>query len=758
MFEPGLSMRRTLLVIALVVLTCSEASAQDGNGAPRLPPAASYRVAKAEGSIKVDGRLDDAGWQGTPDIPIDFEYTPGDNTPAPVRSVCHITFDHDNLYLGCAGFDPRPQEIRARRFDRDNVNRLVLDDHFVFLIDPFNDQRRAFQFRVNALGAQAEAVLSTAEGYEDWSWDAIWASAGRLTDTGFEVEVAIPFKSLRFPKTDDVQTWGILLERSWPRDLRHRMGSAPRDRRNTCLLCEANKVTGFQGITPGRNIEIAPTVTGSRTDARSDFPAGPLEQGSFTPEVGGDFRWGVTPNVSFNATVNPDFSQVEADVAQLDVNTRFALFYPEKRPFFLEGADFFNTPVQAVFTRTVADPDAGLKLTGKVGKTTSNAVGLFTARDALTNLLLPSNQATGATSLDQDAYTVVGRYRRDVGRASYLGALYTGRYGDAYANSLGGVDFYHQLGRSTSIRAQYLASVTDYPDQVVTGFDQPDGAFRGGAFNAQLNHQTDRWAASASYEDLSPNFRADVGFVPRVDTRSVELNGSRLLFREKGWYTVLAPGVFYQQVSDHNGDLTDRAGGLTLAYQGPMQGAAHLNLYRARELYLGVAYDKTRFTGTYSLKPSGGLGFGITAYVGDAVDYTNQRLANEFRIAPSANISIGRGLSFEISDDFQRLSDAGTEIFRANLLQSKVIYQVSTRTMLRAIVQYRDITRNPAEYSAPVNEQDQNLFGQFLFSYKVNPQTVVFLGYSENNGATQDFDLTRRNRTLFAKVGYAWRP
>jgi hypothetical protein len=751
-------MPRTLLVLALVLIALSEASAQDGNGTRRLPPAASYRVAPAGGTIKVDGRLDDAGWQGAQDIPIDFEYTPGDNTPAPVRSVCHITFDHDNLYLGCEGFDPRPQEIRARRFDRDNVNRLVLDDHFVFLIDPFNDQRRAFQFRVNALGAQAEAVLSTAEGYEDWSWDAIWASAGRLTDTGFEVEAAIPFKSLRFPKTDEVQTWGVLLERSWPRDLRHRMGSAPRDRRNTCLLCEANKVTGFQGITPGRNIEIAPTVTGSRTDARSDFPAGPLEEGSFTAEVGGDFRWGVTPNVSFNATVNPDFSQVEADVAQLDVNTRFALFYPEKRPFFLEGADFFNTPVQAVFTRTVADPDAGLKLTGKVGKTTSNAVGLFTARDALTNLLLPSNQATGATSLDQEAYTVVSRYRRDVGSASYVGALYTGRYGDAYANSLGGLDLYHQLGRSTSVRAQYLASVTDYPDQVVSGFGQPDGAFRGGAFNVQLNHQTDRWAASGSYQDLSPNFRADVGFVPRVDTRSVELNGSRLLYREKGWYNLLSPGVFYQQVSDHNGELTDRAGGLTLTYQGPLQGAAHLNLYRARELYLGVVYDKTRFAGTYSFKPSGSLGFGIAAHAGDAVDYTNERLAKEFRLTPSANISIGRGLSFEISDDFQRLSDAGTEIFRANLLQSKVIYQVSTRTMLRAIVQFRDLTRNPAAYAVPVNERDQNLFGQFLFSYKVNPQTVVFLGYSENNGATQDFDLTRRNRTLFTKVGYAWRP
>ncbi|HSR16153.1 MAG TPA: carbohydrate binding family 9 domain-containing protein, partial [Gemmatimonadales bacterium] len=246
--------RRLSALLTALILPASQLVAQGGNVPGTLPAPASYRVAAATGPIKVDGRLDDGGWQGTAEIPIDFEYTPGNNVAPPVRSICRLTYDRDNLYIGCVGLDPDPGRIRARLFDRDNTQRLVLDDHFVFLIDPFNDQRRAFQFRVNALGAQADAVLSTAEGYEDFSWDAIWTSAGRLTGQGFEVEIAIPFRSLRFPKTDGVQTWGFLFERSWPRDLRHRMQSAPRDRSNACLLCEANKVTGFQGITPGRNV------------------------------------------------------------------------------------------------------------------------------------------------------------------------------------------------------------------------------------------------------------------------------------------------------------------------------------------------------------------------------------------------------------------------------------------------------------------------------------------------------------------------
>ena len=172
-----------------------------------------------------------------------------------------------------------------------------------------------------------------------------------------------------------MQTWGFEAFRSWPRNVRHRLSSQPRDRDKGCLLCQENKVTGFEGLAQGRNVELDPTATFSRTDERAAATdAGARERQRRRAMSGVTGRWSVTPNLTLNGTVNPDFSQVEADVAQLDVNQRFALFYPEKRPFFLEGIDFFTTPIQAVFTRTVADPTFGAKLTGKQG---ANAVGVF---------------------------------------------------------------------------------------------------------------------------------------------------------------------------------------------------------------------------------------------------------------------------------------------------------------------------------------------------------------------------------------------
>ena len=743
---------------ALLLAAAFAAQADTTPRSSHLPPAPSFTVKRATGTIKLDGALDDPGWQGAVELPIDWEWTPGDNTRPPVASACRLTFDAGSLYVGCRGFDPHPKEIRARYFSRDDIERLVRDDHFLILLDPFNDQRRAFQFRVSALGGQAEALLSTAEGFEDWSWDAIWASRGRIDSLGYTVEVSIPFKSLRFPRTGQVQTWGVILERSWPRGIRHRMQSAPHDRNNTCTLCEANKVTGFQGIAPGRNLELDPAVSASRTDRRDDLPAGALGHGKVDPSVGVDFRWGITPNLTLNATGNPDFSQVEADVAQLDVNTRFALFFPEKRPFFLEGADLFATPIQAVFTRTVADPDAGLKLSGKVGKSSASAFGVFAAGDAITNLLFPANQGSSSASLAQEAYSTVGRFRRDLGSSSHLGALYTGRFGEGYSNQVGGVDLFHQLDRSTTVRAQYLRSLTDYPDSTAQAAGQPAGSFGGGGFSANLTRNSAKWFADLGLLDLGDRFRADLGFVPRVDLRSVGVTLARVLRRERGWFTEIFVGPEYARSWDHGGTLTDESLGAFLHYSGPAQSAGFLNLTHDRTRFAGTLFELTATSFSYSLQPSSLAVLGLSGRIGQAIDFSNVRRSNQVSVSPSARLSLGRGLGLDLSHNFQRLSHAGDKVFTANLFQAKLIYNFDVRTFVRGIVQYRSVSRNQAKYTLPVGSFDEGLFGQFLFSYKVNPQTVVFAGYSENQAGTEVFDLTRSDRTFFIKLGYAWRP
>ena len=727
--------------------------------APRreLPPPAAYRIALTTDPVELDGRLDEPGWRDATPIPLEYEWFPGDNVAPPVRTECRLTYDPGNLYIGCHAFDPRPASIRAHFADRDDLDRIPRDDHFIILIDPFNDERRGFQFRVTAVGVQADAIFSTAEGIEDFSWDAIWSSTGRIVADGYVVELQIPFRSLRFPADPGEQTWGVLIERSYPRSTRHRMQSAPRDRNNACLLCETNKVTGFTGITPGSNVELYPTLTSRRTDLRAGFPAGPLESGDIEVDPGLDVRWGIRPNLSLNATANPDFSQVEADVAQLDVNTRFALFFPERRPFFLEGADFFATPLQVVFTRTVADPTGGLKLSGKLGST---GIGVFAAHDRVTNLLFPSNQGSADTSLTSNTVSAAVRWRRDLGQASYIGALYTGRESpDGYSNRLGGGDAFVQLSPSHSMRLQLLASQTTYPDAVAQTFGQPAGRFTGIGARASYAFVDRDWNGTLALEELSPDFRADAGFVPRVDLRSAEATLTRIIFGQPGQpFTQLSFGITGFARTDHSWQLTDRSAGLNAFWLGPAQTSVLLEGFQDRERLTGTDHDLTRGRVTIQSQPTGKIQLALVTRFGEEVDVANNRTASNLAFAPSLQMYLGRSLNLNLQHDFQRLRFAGARVFTANLLQTRLVYHLGLRTFVRAIVQWQHIDRNVAAYGFSVPAESSSLFSQLLFSYKLNPQTVAFVGYSDSHSGTDAIDLTRASRTFFVKLGYAFRP
>jgi hypothetical protein len=228
------------------------------DGAQAAPRSAALRAMRVEGPVTVDAVLSEAVWTQAEPMEIAYEFFPGDNVAPPVRTECRAAYDDENLYLGCTAFDPEPGRIRARFADRD---KPFTDDQLIFLIDPFNDRRRAFEFRVTPLGVQMDAVFIPQEGFEDFSWDALWRSAGRITPDGYVVEVAIPFKSLPFPQVAGPQSWGIILERVYPRSVVHRMRSAYIRRGGNCLLCFANQLEGLEGIAPGRDLEMAPTLT-----------------------------------------------------------------------------------------------------------------------------------------------------------------------------------------------------------------------------------------------------------------------------------------------------------------------------------------------------------------------------------------------------------------------------------------------------------------------------------------------------------------
>ncbi len=764
------SFPRTVLALALVALSVSVPAASASSlrdQAPAKPAraeSASFNVVRASVPVRIDGVLDEEAWAAAPKIPIPFEWQPGDNVPAPVDTEVLVTYDLHNLYVGFRCFDPEPKKIRAHLMDRDDTDTLILDDHVSFMVDAFNDERRAFQFRVNPLGVQADANFSELEGYEDFSWDAIWKASARITDWGWAVEVSIPLSQLRFRKSDGPQTWGFEAERSWPRDTRHRMTSHVRSRNVNCVLCQFNKLTGFEGVRPGQSIELTPTVTATRTDALppGGFPDGALERGEIDDQYGLTAKWGVTPNLILNGAYNPDFSQVEADVAQLEINRRFALFFPEKRPFFLESADFFLTPLQAVFTRTVADPIWGTKLTGKSGRT---ALGFFAAQDELTNLVVPSNQGSAAASLDQDAYGGVFRLRQDVGRMSTVGLLYTGRMGAGYSNHVAGADGFIRFDQKNSVIFQFLHSETDYPEDFASAYGQEEDRFGGNAVRLEFQHWSRNWIVRTAYEDLSRGFRADYGFVPRVDTRDVQATVFRQVWgKPGGWFNLLRFGVAGQAVWDHEGTLTDRGLILGTMYQGDLETTVNVHANFVRTYYNGEYFDTPYGDVVFRIRPFSGSEIGVVARAGRAVDYANARPADTLAVGPNFSFSLVRHLNFVPSYIYERLSREGETIYTANLAQAKAVWNFNVRSFVRVIVQYQVLRQNPAQYAFPVDPLSRGLFTQLLFSYKLNPRTVLFLGYSDN-ALGGNFDswlgpgrvaMTRTDRTFFLKIGYAW--
>ncbi len=728
-----------------------------------------YPIRVAPARIQVDGVLDDAGWDGALGVELPHEVRPAENGTARVTTACRMTYDADALYIGCEAADPDPGRIRAYVADRDGIDG---HDRVVVTLDPFNDQRRAFQFGISALGVQYDAVMAQqgVGGRDDGpdaqpvdpSWDAIWDSSGRITDEGYVVEAAIPFSALRFPTPAGPATWGVYVSRWWPRSTDTELRSVPWDRSNSCELCQAGEMTGLEGITPGANIQLTPTLTTSRTDRRP-ADGGALTTGDTDASPGMDAQWGVTSNLTLNVTANPDFSQVEADVAQLDVNNRFALFFPEKRPFFLEGADFFGTPIQAVFTRAISDPIAGAKVTGKVG---DHAVGALVARDAVTNLLMPGAEFSRSTSLDASSTTAVARLRTDIGASSTVGGLFTSRDARGYHNRVGGFDAFYRPRSSVTLQAQALRSDTRYPDAVASAFDQPTDAFGGNAFSVQADWTTRNWMANASASRTDEGFRADAGFVSQSGRQGGNANVRRRWWGGSDrWFSQIRAQVGTWHNRDFLGNQLDGGMWMGLEYFGP--GQTHVGIWP--NLFMKQYFAGTEFTGITQLffnasaAPVGALSVNFGGDWGDQVDQANARLGRQLTLRPRVSLRLGRKTDLSLQYSHQRMTRDGGTVFGADLTQLRAVYNFSVRSYLRAVVQYRDTERDAALYTRPISERSRTLFTQLLYSYKLNPQTVLFAGYSDDRDGLidaqgRDVPLRPLGRTFFLKLGYAFRP
>jgi hypothetical protein len=714
-----------------------------------------YRIPLIDQSISLDGKLDEPAWADALVFELDYETRPGENVAPPARTVCRLFYSPSHLYYGCHAFDPEPQRIRARFADRDRT--FPSDDAIGIALDPFNSQNRAFVFDVNPLGVQNDRVFTEASGRSDETWDALWDSAGRLVDDGYMVEVAIPFSSLRFPRSDTDQVWAFNFRRYMPREVFRRIAINPYDRNNPCRLCQTAELVGFADVDPGKNLEVTPTLTGSQASEQEEFPDGELTSADPDIEPGLSVRWGVTTNLDLSGTLNPDFSQVEADVARLDVNEEFALFFPELRPFFLEGAAFFRTPNRIVYTRTLADPAWGLKLTGKQG---ANGIGTFAARDEVTNFLFPGQESSDTETFEEESTTSVVRYARDVGgSSSTVGMVLTDRRGGDYSNTVAGVDAFLRLGTTDTLEVQALRSETEYPEQLALDFDQPLGQFGDDAFSISYRHNPRNWNARVRYSDFGDGFRADSGFIRRVGFRQAVAGGGYEWFGDgDNWYTNIRVGGDWDRTETQEGFLLEEEYEFQAGFSGQLQSGVFFGGGTRERTFEGVFFDQTFGWISAFFRPTSYLSVGLDVEKGDAIDFDEVRPADELVIFPRIRLTPGRHFEADLRATRQRLDVEGGTLFTADLIELRLVYQINSRALVRAIVQFQEIERDPELHSEPVEPTTDELFGQLLFSYKLDARTAVWVGYTGNYLDEANSGLTETGNTLFFKLSYAWQP
>lgn len=732
-------------------------------------------IPRIEGAaMRIDGQLDEPAWRAALAVELSFESKPGDGTAPPVRTLARLVHDDHRIYVAFEAFDPEPEKIRAHLTDRDR-DSIEQDDYVGVLFDTYNDSRRGFEFRVNPRGVQRDGLYSQlgTQSFEDrdFTWDAIWDSAGRLGPGGYVVELAIPFDQLRFLGSENEQVWGIGLFRSWPRDVLHQIDAHRVDRDNTCALCQLPRFTGFAGIAPGKSLELTPTLTFDHTDQALE-PGGGLDDSDDEIDAGLSLRWGITPSLALSATLNPDFSQIEADALQLPTNQRFALQYDEKRPFFLEGTDLFFTQILAIFTRTVDDPRWGVKLTGK--PTSRSALGFFVVEDEVNNLLLPSNDGTGFGRLPGQVTTAVGRYRQDIGKSSNLGAVFTLREGEnGYHNELGGFDLFLRPADRHQLFVQALSSKTTYPEEWLAALRQPESSIDGEAIEARYQYQSRNWLGSLGWRRYDRGFRADAGFVPRVDFETWRLAGGRTFWSDDptAFFNKIELNLVGLHTRDREGRLTDHKWEFYAVFDMPLQSKLTFDeIYRDERsghiLFENLATHTVRF----EIQPGEALRLEGAVAFGDAIDYVNQRLADQRSIDFTAEVKPGIHWNTKLVLTDYDLDVAAGRLVDTRLADFQLTYNFSTRSLLRAIVQHVDIDYEPA--NDPAGQRDlETLASQLLFSYKINPQTLLFVGYSDGYLGVpeeeEDYDLpgalaTGRlrlepdRRSVFVKMSYAF--
>ena len=682
---------------------------------------------------KMDGRL--AKVEGF------VQREPSDGQPASQRTEVYLGYDDKNLYVIFVCFDREPHKIRARMTSRE---RVTGDDLVEVWLDTFADQRRGYIFAANPLGIQEDGLWTEAQQY-DGSFDTLWHSRGRLTDSGYVVWMAIPFKSLRFPATPQ-QSWGVLLARKirraseisyWPRVSIRMQG----------FLNQTARLEGLENISPGRNVQLIPYAAfrsfralDTRDPAQPRFVRDPAEG-----DAGLDAKIVLRDSLVLDVTLNPDFAQVESDEPQITVNQRFEVFFPEKRPFFLENASFFQTPINLLFTRRIGDPQFGVRLTGKQGPW---ALGGFLIDDEAPGERRPP----GDPLHGQRALFGIVRVNRDLFRESTLGLIYTDREFEQSYNRVSGLDGRFKLSQNWVTSFQGVTSWT----QTLEG-----ERLAGPAYDFEIFRDGRSFTYQFEYNDRGREFRTEPGFLLRPDIRRYSHFARYLFWPERRALLNWGPRVTWTRVYDHSGTRLDWE--MNAAVDAQFTGQTSLTLFynAGRERLRAFSQDFPGLTQTLDFsRPGYGFTFASSLYRPVTVSAT-AGWGKGFNFAPPTDPAVppARRVPFAADETsaqlgltlrpltplridntyiFFQLEDqaTGASILNNHILRSKWNYQFTRELSLRVILQYDATLANEPQLTSLATRKNFN--ADFLLTYLLHPGTALFIGY---NGNAQNLEL-----------------
>ncbi|UCC45633.1 MAG: carbohydrate binding family 9 domain-containing protein [Candidatus Zixiibacteriota bacterium] len=746
---------RSITIIVTTLTFCqfmpAAAAAQDGFAAQYLP---SIHVQRTAGEIKIDGRLDDPGWRGAAMADGFVESYPGDQIKPPVETKAFITYDDDHLYVSFFCYDD-PDKTRSRMTERD---RTPGDDNVGIFIDTYGDAAWGYILFANSYGVQYDALSTPAMGW-DTRFDLIWESAGHVTDSGFQVEMAVPFSSLRFPSNEE-QTWRVQFFRYHEREVTYCLSWAAEDRDEQCQMCQWGTLTGIKDVEPGMGIEILPAYTAYQAGALTIDTSNAVNflNGDAYGELSLGTKYSPSSNMTVEATYNPDFSQVEADADQVDVNTTTALYFPEKRPFFQEGSDLFSTLYETVDTRSINDPDFAAKMTLRTGRT---SIAWLAAHDETSPMIIPFEEFSTRPLLVGKSTTNILRSRLTYGDNSQVGFLLTDRrFEGGGSGSAFSADGSFRLSKSFCLQWQAVASYTDEPSKPVlteadtvrqfangtvieTPFNdyQFDGehtagldgeSFWGHAYIGLLDYISSDVYLSGRYSEISSTYRADNGYEPLNDRRQASVIARYIFRSDDGLIESVQPNVFAAQFWNTAGEWKEKWVKFNLETNfRKAQTSTHMQYMRGSEKYAGIEFDDIwawhlclHATPSNLLSLSGGINYSHQIARGPRAIGKQTDLSASVHLKPMDRLESSSSFVYAVSKDVN--TDA--EFFRGNIVRTRLNYQYNRELSVRLVFQYNDFY------------QTWDL--DPLITYRINPFTLFYVGstydYERRYGLNQD--------------------